>query len=61
MDYFLRIDKGLNGVDPSFLTLIYPSIVRKKLNKMTFVSDFPGFRQTKVKQNLFLPYFMTFL
>ena len=53
MDYFLRIDKGLNGVDPSFLTLIYPSIVRKKLNKMTFVSDFPGFRQTKVKQNLF--------
>jgi len=25
----------------------------KKLNKMTIVSDFPGFRLSKVKQNLF--------
>jgi hypothetical protein len=45
---------------PHFPPPYPPPIVIKKLNKMTFVSDFPGFRQTKVKQNVFLALFWVF-
>ena len=53
--YFRQLEELLEGENPHFLPLSPTPIVIKKLNKMTIVSEIPGFRLSKVKQNLFLP------